>query len=184
MADKLKGFNMARDSLYKVSESVDEIISSVSQSKAYDFMEEELSVISEAAPIVKMVNLIIIQAIKDRASDIHIEPSKDVLRVRYRIDGCLYEVFNLPLTMQNAIVSRIKILCDLDITESRKPQDGRFKFKFEDREIDLRVSSFPTIYGENIVMRLLDKSAFLKGLNEIGFLDDDLERFKKNNQIP
>ncbi|MGB2600475.1 MAG: GspE/PulE family protein [Candidatus Omnitrophota bacterium] len=134
---------------------------------------------SEAAPIVKIVGLIISEAIKKRASDIHIEPTENTLRVRYRIDGVLHEEFNLPKKNQNAIIARLKIMSKLDITETRVPQDGRFRIQLEGKEIDFRVSVLPLTSGNKIVLRALDKSNLSLGLETLGFLAGPLVDFKK-----
>ncbi|MBC7527012.1 MAG: Flp pilus assembly complex ATPase component TadA, partial [Chthonomonadaceae bacterium] len=129
--------------------------------------------------VIQMVNLIINQAIQDRASDIHIEPFEKEMRVRYRVDGVLHEVNNPPKRFHAAIVSRIKILSDLNIAERRLPQDGRMKIRSAGRQIDLRVSSIPTVYGESIVMRILDKSTAMLGLPELGMDSEVFVRFKR-----
>jgi len=134
---------------------------------------------SKRAPIVKLVDLMLTQALKKRASDIHIEPEEDCLRIRYRIDGSLYDIFKLPKINQNAILARVKIISDLDITESRIPQDGRFKVKFEGREVDFRVSSLPTTFGQKFVLRALDKSNLSIGLDQLGFSEQPLAIFKE-----
>lgn len=134
---------------------------------------------SKRAPIVKLVDLILVQALKKRASDIHIEPEEDCLRIRYRIDGSLYDIFKLPKVNQNAILARAKIISNLDITESRIPQDGRFKVKFEGREVDFRVSSLPTTYGQKFVLRALDKSNLSIGLDQLGFSKAPMAVFKE-----
>lgn len=133
---------------------------------------------SKRAPIVKLVDLMLAQALK-RASDIHIEPEEECLRIRYRIDGSLYDIFKLPKVNQNAILARVKIISDLDITESRIPQDGRFKVKFEGREVDFRVSSLPTTFGQKFVLRALDKSNLSIGLDQLGFSEHPLAIFKE-----
>lgn len=164
-----------------VSSDIDEVIQKIEEEKPREEVDkgpEDLREIAEEAPIVKLVNLIISQAIRDRASDIHIEPEEDCLRVRYRIDGILHEAFSPPKHLQAAITSRIKILAEMDIAKSRTPQDGRFKIKFEDREVDIRVSTLPTAYGENIVLRILDKSSVLINLEELGFADSSLRTFR------
>ncbi len=132
----------------------------------------------EDAPIVKLVDYIITTAINKRASDIHIEPHEDHLKFRYRIDGVLYDIISSPKELQMAISSRVKILASLDIAERRLPQDGRFTIKYNYREIDLRVSCMPTIFGEKIVLRLLEKSAFNFQLEELGLDTNQLEIFK------
>ncbi len=133
--------------------------------------------IDKDAPVIKLANLIIMQAVKDRASDIHIEPEQTRVLIRYRIDGVLHEVQEMPKHVQSALISRIKVMANMDIAETRKAQDGRIQLKMESKNLDLRVSSFPTINGENIVMRILDKSAVLIGLAEIGFSDNNLKAF-------
>ena len=133
---------------------------------------------SEKPPIVKLVDLMLSQALNKRASDIHIEPEKDCLRIRYRIDGSLHDIFSIPKTNQNAILARIKIISNLDITESRIPQDGRFKVRFEKREVDFRVSSLPTTFGQKFVLRALDKSNLSIGLDKLGFSEVPLVTFK------
>jgi type IV pilus assembly protein PilB len=134
---------------------------------------------SEKAPIVKLVDLMLSEALKNRASDIHIEPEYDFLRIRYRIDGALHDVFKIPKVNQNAILARTKIIAGLDITESRLPQDGRFKVKFESREIDFRVSALPTTFGQKFVLRLLDKTNLSIGLEKLGFSEKPLAIFKE-----
>jgi len=134
---------------------------------------------SEKTPIVKIVELMLTQALKKRASDIHIEPEHDVLRIRYRVDGALHEVFRLPKINQNAILARIKIISNLDITENRVPQDGRFKVKFEGKEVDFRVSALPTTFGQKFVLRLLDKGNLSIGLDKLGFSAEPMRIFKE-----
>lgn len=134
---------------------------------------------SEKAPIVKLVDLILTQALKKRASDIHIEPEEDILRIRYRVDGSLHDVFRIPKINQNAIIARVKIISNLDITENRIPQDGRFKVKFEGQEVDFRVSGLPTTFGQKFVLRLLDKSNLTIGLDKLGFSAEPTRVFKE-----
>ncbi len=129
--------------------------------------------------VIQMVNLIINQAIQDRASDIHIEPFEKEMRVRYRVDGVLHEVNNPPKRFHAAIVSRVKILSDLNIAERRLPQDGRMKIRSGGRQIDLRVSTIPTVYGESVVMRILDKSTAMLGLPELGMDPEVFSRFRR-----
>jgi type IV pilus assembly protein PilB len=148
-------------------------------------LEDEVNVVdlersAEDAPVVKLVNLILVDAIKRGASDIHIEPYEKELRVRYRIDGVLYEVMKPPLKLKNAITSRLKIMADLDIAERRLPQDGRIKLKVgKGKEMDFRVSSLPTLFGEKVVMRLLDRSNLQLDMTRLGFEARQLELFKK-----
>ena len=145
-----------------------------------DEMDEALSSLHEVvedAPIVKFVNLLINQAVGDRASDIHVEPTEHNLRIRFRIDGVLHEVMHAPRGIQNGVISRIKLMADINIAERRLPQDGRISMKVAGRGIDLRVATLPTVYGEKIVLRILDKSNALLRLEELGFLPETLERF-------
>ena len=132
------------------------------------FDKESISKIIKEAPIAKIVSTILEYAIKSKASDVHLEPQEDRVRVRYRIDGILYERLSLPLQVREAVISRIKILSDMKIDEHRIPQDGRFNFKFGDEEVDLRVSTLPTSFGEKIVMRLLKKSGGVPTLPQLG----------------
>lgn len=131
------------------------------------------------APIVKLVNLAISEALKKRASDIHIEPQESDLRIRFRIDGDLVDMFTIPKKNQNAIIARLKILSGLDITEMRLPQDGRFKIRFSHKEVDFRVSALPAGFGQKLVLRILDKSALSLGLDSLGFSSDALGLFKE-----
>jgi type IV pilus assembly protein PilB len=134
---------------------------------------------SEEAPVVRLVNLILVDAIKKSASDIHIEPYEKSFRVRYRIDGSLYEIMSPPQKLKNAIISRVKIMANLDIAERRLPQDGRIKIKLGGgREMDFRVSVMPTLFGEKIVMRLLDKSNLQLDMTKLGFEQGQIDAFK------
>ncbi len=129
---------------------------------------KQIGELIKEAPIAKIVSTILEYGVTSRASDIHIEPLDDRVRVRYRIDGILYEKLNLPKSVQEAVISRIKILSEMKIDEHRTPQDGRFNFKVDDREVDLRISVLPTVFGEKIVMRLLLKSGGIPSLEELG----------------
>jgi type IV pilus assembly protein PilB len=147
---------------------------------ATDEEEEEEGGIElvEEAPIVKLVNLLIAQAVQDRASDIHVEPQERDLRVRYRIDGVLHEIMRPAKNVQSSIVSRLKIMGEMDIAERRVPQDGRVSLNVGGKAIDLRVASLPTVHGEKIVMRILDKSSVLLKLEDLGFLEQNFKRFE------
>jgi type IV pilus assembly protein PilB len=173
----------AIDEYYSTKGTFEEIIDQIDKAKFVkmpeDLAAKTLQEIAQEAPIVKLVNLIIAQALKDKASDIHIEPDEDILRIRYRIDGVLHETPSSPKHLSNAIISRIKVLAHMDIAEKRKPQDGRIQLKVENKDLDLRVSTFPTIHGENVVLRILDKSSVLLGLSELGFEEEDLKDFEK-----
>ena len=142
-------------------------------------LDDEKNVSAEDAPFVKLVNLILTEAIKEDSSDIHIEPSKDEVAVRIRIDGVLAKVMNPPLSSLNGMVTRIKILSKLDIAEKRLPQDGRMKIKTSEREIDVRVSILPTVFGEKVVLRLLGSGKLSLDLRNLGFSDHKLGIFQK-----
>ena len=142
------------------------------------------STVEADAPIIKLVNTMIVEAFKLRASDIHLEPLANRFRVRYRIDGILHEVKAPPKRLQPAIISRLKIMSNMDISEKRVPQDGRIQMNVGDRSIDLRVSCIPTTHGESIVMRILDKEGLKLGLPELGFFSDDQQTFEKLISLP
>ena len=144
----------------------------------------EMAEESQSAPIVKVVSLTLNEALKRRAGDIYIEPCEKSLRIRYRIDGGLVDALTLPKKNQNAVIARVKIMSKLDITETRIPQDGRFKISFEGKEIDFRVSVLPTTFGGKIVLRVLDKSSLSIGLDKLGFLPGPLKTFKEAMSRP
>lgn len=159
---------------------------------AIDFVHEDeedvdiadLKQAVEEAPVVKLVNLILSEAIDRGGSDVHIEPYEKTFRVRYRIDGVLYDVMQPPPRLRAALSSRIKIMAELDIAERRLPQDGRIKLKIRGKPVDLRVSTLPTLYGEKIVMRILDKSSLQLELTKLGFEEHALEDFNKAINSP
>lgn len=161
-------FCRADDEMDDLSQAFeDEIDTSDSDlSKMGDFVDDD-------APIVRYVNLLVTQAITDRASDIHIEPTEHDLRVRYRIDGVLHETQRSPKQIQGGVISRVKIMSDIDIAERRKPQDGRMSVVHNGRKIDLRVATLPTVWGEKIVMRILDNSTASLDLRDLSFLDEN-----------
>ena len=147
--------------------------------------EEEEYTGDDDAPIIRLVSSLLVEAQNNRASDIHIEPMEKRLRIRYRIDGNLQEMQNPPKKLQGAIISRLKIMTgSMNIAEKRVPQDGRIQVKVGDKTIDLRVSSVPTVHGESIVMRILDKSSLMLGLPELGFMSDDQASFERLVQMP
>lgn len=139
---------------------------------------------AEDAPVIRLVNLILLKALEAGASDIHVEPFEKVLRVRYRVDGKLEETKNPPRSVFSALVSRVKIMANLDIAEHRLPQDGRFRIKFKGREIDFRTAILPTYYGEKIVMRVLDKGSLTLDLDKLGFEQQPMEAFKEALLLP
>ena len=146
--------------------------------------EVELDHALEEAPIVKLVQAIMTQAVGDRASDVHIEPNERDVRVRFRVDGVLHEVMHSPKNIQNGFISRIKVMADLNIAEKRVPQDGRFSMKIGGRALDLRVATLPTVWGEKVVIRVLDKSQSLIKLEDLGFLEDSYKRFEASFRRP
>ena len=171
------------EKLYQTGENLDssfnEVIQNIEDEKDKKTEEkqesaERLKQLSEGTPVVRLVNLIISQAILDKASDIHIEPEEKSLQVRYRVDGILHENLSPPKHLQAAIISRIKILAELDIAETRVPQDGRFQVSLRGREVDLRVSTLPTVYGENVVLRILDRTNLMLDLRDLGLEQDQL----------
>jgi general secretion pathway protein E/type IV pilus assembly protein PilB len=139
----------------------------------------DANVTESDAPIIKLVSLIIMEAFRSRASDIHLEPMPKKFRVRYRIDGVLHEVDSPPKRLQSAIISRVKIMANMSIAEKRVPQDGRIQINVMGRDLDLRVSSIPTSHGESIVMRILDKAGIALGLPQLGFFADDQQIFER-----
>jgi len=147
-----------------------------------DLPAEELGDDEEAlalqAPVVKIVNLVFVEALRRRASDIHFEPLEKKFRVRFRIDGVLYETVSPPKRIEKAVIARVKLMAKMDLAEKRLPQDGRIMLDISGRPIDFRVSSLPGIYGESVVLRILDKTSMLKGLEELGFLEYDLKRWE------
>jgi len=151
-----------------------ELLSGQQESEVLELEEE----VVDDAPVVRLVNSIFLQAIEQNASDIHIEPQEHQVRVRYRIDGMLREVMTLPKKIRSAVISRVKIISDMDIAEKRIPQDGRLQLKYGNRKIDLRVSTLPTVYGEKIVTRLLDKGSMKSyKIGQVGFGQLNLQRF-------
>lgn len=144
------------------------------QSGKIDITEE-----GDDSPAVELVNIVLKQAIEEKASDIHIEPEEDELRIRFRIDGILHEVMKTPKNLESSVITRLKIMSKLDIAEKRIPQDGRIELKYKEKDIDVRISTLPTVNGEKIVMRILDKSNVMINLENLGFEKDNLEKFRK-----
>ena len=165
------------DKFYQVQGSLDDAMVEVVESTggAVDLDREGKTASADDAPVVKLVNSIMEQAVREMASDIHIEPFEKVTRVRYRVDGSLFDAIDFPRKLHPAVSSRIKIMANIDISEKRRPQDGRIMIKALNRNIDLRVSTLPTIYGEKVVLRLLDQSNAMVGLEKLGLDQDDRE---------
>lgn len=170
-----------KDALYKaiskhydLQESLDEVMSDLSPQESL----EDAGIADEDSPIVRLVNQIIANAVSQRASDVHFDPQDTELKIRYRIDGVLHDERSLPKHMQNIIIARIKIMGNLNITENRVPQDGRLKMEVNFKPIDIRLSTLPSVYGEKVVMRILDLSNALDQLDKVGFSEDNMTKFK------
>jgi len=168
--------------------SMEKIIEDIEATPEYQPEDEEnvdhLRDMASEGPVIRLVNLIITRAIEMRASDIHFEPFEDRFRVRYRIDGVLHDVESPPKRLQSAIVSRVKIMAKLNIAERRLPQDGRIMLRVKGKEIDFRVSSVPTIYGESTVLRILDKSSIVLDIEKLGFPEDTMRGFRNLIERP
>src|ERR1041385_1545637 len=147
-----------------------------------------LTRMSEDAPVVRLVNVLLVDSLRRGASDIHVEPYEKEMRIRFRIDGVLYDVMHPPLKMRDALISRIKIMSKLDISEKRLPQDGRIKIRVKvdsrSRELDFRVSTLPTLFGEKVVLRLLDKEKLMLDMTNLGFEPESLVKFQRNIAKP
>jgi type IV pilus assembly protein PilB len=161
-----------------MAETIDQATASQGEIKVRGAEMETGDAGDDDAPVIKFVQVMIAEACKQRASDIHVEPMEDRLRIRYRVDGICREVQAPPKRLQGAVLSRIKIMAEMDIAEKRKPQDGRIRIAVDGRELDIRVSALPATHGESIVMRLLDKKGGLLGLEEMGFHSSDYKRFR------
>ena len=153
-------------------EDTDSIISEIEQTG--DLLDD-----TSDAPIIKLVNLMLSQAVKDRASDIHIEPSQTKLKIRYRVDGILYDMLSPPKHIQSSLISRVKIMASMNIAEKRLPQDGRIEIRIGDKNIDIRVSTIPTAFGERVVLRLLDKTNILLRVSDLGMKKENLKIFDR-----
>ncbi len=176
----------AIDLNYKASGEIEKQLSQIPTStRSGGMLEERVSAEDIAqAPIVRAIDLLIRQAVRDRASDIHIEPEEDKVRVRYRIDGILHEMMSLPVSVQAPLISRIKIMAGMNIAERRRPQDGQITFKIEEREIDIRVATCSTVTGEMSVLRILDKTFAFLSLAELGFRAETLDQYQLMMKIP
>ncbi|MEQ8820173.1 MAG: GspE/PulE family protein [Sumerlaeia bacterium] len=175
-------------------ESLDDVINNLDKEDETDDdilkkddgqVEIDVNELANNPPVIKLVNLLLVQAVQERASDLHIEPFQGQLRIRYRVDGVLREIPNPPKSMQVGMISRLKVMAGMNISESRVPQDGRIRLNISGKEVDMRVASLPTVYGESIVMRVLDKSTMMIGIEQLGFqkeqLEDVLREAKKPN---
>ncbi len=171
-----------RDAADQVMQDIDEedpesILSEIEETA--DLLDD-----TSDAPVIKLVNLVLSQAVRDNASDIHIESYKDRVKIRKRVDGILYDMYSPPKHVQSKLISRVKIMAKMDIAEKRLPQDGRIEIRIADKNIDLRVSTLPTAFGERVVMRLLDKSSVLLSLEVLGMGRNDLDRFEQLIKAP
>jgi type IV pilus assembly protein PilB len=173
----------AIDRYYRADADLDDLTSALDVGPETEDLSKVKEIV-EDAPIVKYVNLLITQAIQDRASDIHLEPTESDLRVRFRIDGVLHEVMRSPRAIQSGVISRLKIMADIDIAERRIPQDGRLSVTANGRKVDLRVATLPTVWGEKVVMRVLDNSTASLDLGDLGFSDGNYERFSRSFTKP
>jgi type IV pilus assembly protein PilB len=170
--------------IYREKAEVGENLDDVAHAELDEESVTDIRDATEEAPIVKLVNSVIAQSVDDAASDIHFEPQAKELVVRFRIDGVLHEIMSIPRRMQNGVISRLKIMSELDIAERRVPQDGRIGLIVGGKPIDMRVATLPTVYGEKIVMRLLDKSNVMLRLEDLGFSEKALKRFQKSFSKP
>jgi len=190
--DKLSNLDSGQDRMRQIVEDAQRAAEDDAEAEnlqvARETMEEvnldQLAVASEEGPVIKLANLIIVQAIKDRSSDIHLEPFEKTVRLRYRIDGGLIEVTPPPKNMQVPLISRLKIMSNLDIAERRLPQDGRMRVRVGGRDVDLRVSILPTVHGEKCVLRILDKGNLSTSLDRLGLDQDTFRRFKAAVDAP
>ena len=174
------------DSIYRADADIDRILSSLDMNDEQAKLAAAASEVSldDQAPVIQLVNRIVSQAMRDRASDIHIEPLDDKLRIRFRIDGHLVEAFSLPHAVHAALTSRLKIMSGMNIVEKRRPQDGQFSTVIDGKEVDVRVASVATVFGEKIVMRILDKSRSMIGLSELGFPRETYLHYSKMIHSP
>jgi type IV pilus assembly protein PilB len=186
VSEALSGVNSGQNMSDVLRQVADEAAGEVEVQKQgrEDIDLDRLATDSEDAPVIKIVNLILAQAIKEKASDIHLEPFQKTLKLRYRIDGELIQAESPPKALQLAITSRIKILAGLNIAERRLPQDGRFRIKVMGKEVDLRISILPTSHGEKVVIRILDKSALAGSVDTMGMDEETVRRFRKAIDAP
>ncbi|MFY9586562.1 MAG: ATPase, T2SS/T4P/T4SS family [Actinomycetota bacterium] len=169
---------------HRLDQSVEDIVGAAADETAELEDLAKTRELVEDAPIVKLVNLLITQAVQERASDIHIEPAEKDVRIRYRIDGVLHEVMRSPKSIQSGVISRLKIMADINIAERRIPQDGRVGLVVGGKAIDLRVATLPTVYGEKVVIRILDKSSVLLNLQDLGFSEGNFTRYESSFKKP
>ncbi|MGB3413438.1 MAG: ATPase, T2SS/T4P/T4SS family, partial [Microbacteriaceae bacterium] len=177
MAYALNRFVRADSELSELSTEMEQTAATMVRN---DFETDE----DDDAPIVRFVNLLISQAIQDRASDIHVEPQEHDLRVRYRIDGVMHEVQSASVNIRDAVISRLKIMSEIDIAERRRPQDGRISVSHHGRRVDLRVATLPTVWGEKVVLRILDNSANSLSIQDLAMTEHNLKRYERSYTRP
>ena len=170
--------------VYKIDRQVDDVVESVDDQEVEIDGDSKGTEDDDSSPIVKMIDSLLVESVRQRANDIHIEPQDDGVRIRYRIDGVLQDVTYSPKKIQAGLISRIKILAGMDIAEKRVPQDGRFSSKVDKKDVDFRVASLPTVYGEKIVLRILEKESILMGIKDLGMEKDTLDSFRKSFRKP
>lgn len=173
----------AIDLNYRSSGAIEKQVSQFTPA-ADDKTDDDTLILTARTPIAETLDLLVTQAVKDRASDVHIEPQEDRLRIRYRIDGILHDMFSFPLNVHNPLISRVKILAEMDISEQRRPQDGQFSIKIGGNEVDIRAATMETPYGERVTLRILDKSLALFTLTELGFQPGVLKKYRAMLKSP
>jgi type IV pilus assembly protein PilB len=174
----------AIDRFYRNDGELNDLTTSFERESSATAVDAQIETDEDDAPIVRFVNLLVSQAIKDNASDIHIEPGEEELRVRYRIDGVLHEVQRAPRNIQAGVISRLKIMSEINIAERRRPQDGRMSVSHGGRQIDLRVATLPTVWGEKVVMRILDNSNTKRNMSELAMLERNFETYQRSYTKP
>jgi type IV pilus assembly protein PilB len=175
----------AIDRYHRADDELSDLTSALEEESSAELViAGEADAATDDAPIVRFVNLLISQAIQDKASDIHIEPGEHEMHVRYRIDGVLHEMQSAPKSIQNGVISRLKIMSEIDIAERRKPQDGRMSVSHSGRKIDLRVATLPTVWGEKVVMRILDNASSTMAISNLALLPRNLEAFRTSYNKP
>jgi type IV pilus assembly protein PilB len=172
------------DQIFRSEAELTDLTSNITEDEAAEADLSNFTAVAEEAPIVRFVNLLISQAITDRASDIHIEPTESDLRVRYRIDGVLHESHRSPRSIQSGVISRLKIMADINIAERRVPQDGRLSVNHQGRKVDLRIATLPTVWGEKIVARILDNTTAQHSLEDLGFSAENFARYRSAYSKP
>lgn len=172
-----------REEVVSAKDQMKELVAELNQ-EGGKFDLEDKAAMASAAPVVKLLNYLLYQAIRDKASDVHLEPFEGDFKIRYRVDGVLYELEAPPSHLAVALISRIKVLADLDIAETRLPQDGRIELTVGGKPVDLRVSTLPTMFGESTVMRVLDRSVVSLDLTSIGLFEAQLERVRDFTKLP